>query len=188
MKRQSDPRKSKEEILRHIESERWVEAFELMVRSFQDDIYRYCFKRLGPEDAADVAQEVFLAAWKGWPRIRLKHGADSIAPWLYAIARYKVLDEIARRSAERKGLPGFSSPEEEEPPDPQTVETDTILNRMDLGRALAQLPENDREVLLLYSVGFTAEESAGFLDTTPPAVRVRIHRAIKKLREVLDNG
>ena len=180
---------NKEEILRHIQGERWKRAYELMVETFQHDIYRYCFRRLGKKDAEDVAQEVFLAAWKALPKIRLAYGADSIAPWLYRIAKRRVIDAIVVQKRERMLFSGTSSPAEDESSDTTTADADTMIpDTLVLQRALGQLSEEDREILSYWAVGFKSTEIAGFLNTTPEAVRTRISRALKKLREIVNNG
>ena len=181
MQENSDLRKRKEEILRHIRDERWKEAFELLVETFQNDIYRYCFRRVGGEYGEDVAQEVFLAAWKALPRIRLEHQENSIAPWLYGIAKNELLDAIVKLRHRKEG--SFNR-EGEETAAPATADVDTIPNILDLQRSMIQLPEKDRRILMYYLQGFTGKEIAGFLGgrATPGSVRIQIYRLIKKLK------
>ena len=188
MKDQKDPPKKEalQEILRCTEDKRFEQALEELVRTFQDDIYGYCFGRLGNNHTRteEVAQEVFIAAWKALPKARLAYGEESIAPWIYAIAKYKILDDRTKHSREKED-PGL---EEEEIPgtDPQ----EPTISELDLKRALMKLRPDHREVLLWRAQGFSAKEIAEFLeeDITEEGVRVRIFRARKALRKVLDNG
>lgn len=179
MEEKNDPkREDKKKILEHIRSERWERALTKMMRTFQNEVYRYCYRRLGAEDAKDVVQEVFLAAWKALPKIRLEHGQNSIAPWLFAIAKYKVIDALVVASRER-----VVAGREEEGSDVGIETRDSMADRVDSQRRLMRLDENDRKVLILDALGFSAREIVCLLDEdiTPEGVRTRIFRARKKL-------
>jgi len=68
------------------------------------DIQRLCARSVGPDDAADVAQEAFLAAWRS--RDRFDPSRGSLAGWLVGIAKFKAIDHLRKRSrAERRGEP-----------------------------------------------------------------------------------
>ena len=182
-------RQDKQEILGFIEEGNFGRALEKMVRTFQDAIYRRCFNQLGRnhELAEDVMQEVFLAALRALPKFRHERGEESIVPWLYAIARYKILD--ARVELIQKGEieVGTDSPGENVPPqgtDPPP------LSRAELEEALGKLDPEDQEILVWHAYRFRAGEIAQFLEETisEAGVRSRIRRALKKLRKVLDHG
>ena len=166
-----------QEILRCTREGQFDLATEELVKTFQDAVYGYCFNRLHEQGLAeDVAQEVFLAAWRGLPKARFAHGEASIAPWVYAIAKYKIMDEC-RISPE---IPVEDPPEGLEPE----------ISKLDLERAWMKLDPKEREVLLWCAQGFWAREIAEFLeeDITKQGVRLRIFRARRKLKELLGNG
>jgi RNA polymerase sigma-70 factor (ECF subfamily) len=121
------------------------------------------------DDAEDVVQEVLLA-------VHLKrHTWDDtrpIAPWVTAIARYKVIDAMRRRGS-RVHLPidDFSDilRAEEAPTDPGH----------DVARSLDSLPKRQREVLRSIAVdGVSISETAARLSMSEGAVRVALHRGL----------
>lgn len=182
-------RKHLEEILKKVIEKKFQNAFEGMVRAFQDDIYRYCYYRLEKDEAlaSDIAQDIFLAAWKGLPKFKYEHGVDSIPAWLFKIAGNKVIDARIVRSKESVRYGGDSN--EEEGPSPGIEQPGQKILLSGLRRALMKLNRKDREVLLLAAKRYSAEEITEFLeeDITPEGVRTRLHRARKNLRKELDD-
>jgi RNA polymerase sigma-70 factor (ECF subfamily) len=68
-----------------------------------------------------------------------------------------------------------------------TSSDEAVATRLDVLRALATLPEKDREVLILTAwEELTPHEAAAVVGVTPAAIRVRLHRARKRLRSALD--
>ena len=106
MKEQRDSPKKEalQEIFRLTSNGQFDRAFEQLIRTFQDDVYGYCFGRLGNNHARaeEVAQEVFIAARKAFPQARFKYGEHSIAPWVYAIAKRKILDDRVKQCGEKE--------------------------------------------------------------------------------------
>jgi RNA polymerase sigma-70 factor (ECF subfamily) len=95
---------------------------------FSPDVHGWCRKRGVPaEDAADIRQEVFMAAWRGMATFRRDRPEDSFRGWLYGITKHKIQDwkRNAARQPEAEGgteakerLARVPEPEEEsETPD-----------------------------------------------------------------------
>jgi RNA polymerase sigma-70 factor (ECF subfamily) len=152
-------------------------------------VVRYCRSRLGTERggvaADDVAQEVCLAVLKALPSYT-DQGKPFLA-FVYGIAAHKVVD--AHRHAGRDR----SEPTDEVPegftdsagPEQHALEMSASAEMRAL---LEQLPAKQREILVLrVVVGLSAEETALAVGSTPGAVRVAQHRAVAKLRGVLDD-
>lgn len=153
-------------------------------------VVRYCRSRLGAERggvaADDVAQEVCLAVLKALPTYT-DQGKPFLA-FVYGIAAHKVVD--AHRLAGRdRSEPTDEVPEgfdDHHGPEQHALDLSAGAEMRDL---LAQLPEKQREILVLrVVVGLSAEETAVAVGSTPGAVRVAQHRAVAKLRGVLDSG
>jgi len=152
-------------------------------------VVRYCRSRLGTERsgmaADDVAQEVCLAVLKSLPTYT-DQGKPFLA-FVYGIAAHKVVD--AHRHAGRdRSDPTDDVPEgftDAAGPEQHALEASASAEMRAL---LAQLPPKQREILVLrVVVGLSAEETALAVGSTPGAVRVAQHRAVAKLRGVLND-
>ena len=161
------------------------ETFGLLVDKYRSSIYAFAYAKLGDfQDAEDVAQEVFVTAYR---KLYTLKRWDSFLAWLYTIASNlckKHLKLMARR-VDRQYL------EEQE---------EFVLNRpsMDayqrkreyepLYGALAELPEIYRQVLTLYYLGgMNTREIAQFLRISKNTIESRLRRARAKLKkEMLD--
>ncbi|MEU3221799.1 sigma-70 family RNA polymerase sigma factor [Streptomyces sp. NPDC006976] len=153
---------------------------------------RYCRSRLSrlPGDARhfveDLAQEVCVAVLMALPRY--KDTGRPFEAFVFAIAGHKVAD--LQRAAMRH--PGSTVPSDEMPerPDDSLGPEERALLSSDAAWAkklLANLPENQRELLVLrVAVGLTAEETGQMLGMSPGAVRVAQHRALSRLRALAE--
>lgn len=154
---------------------------------------RYCRTRLNrlPGDARhfveDLAQEVCVAVLMALPRYR-----DTGRPFeafVFAIASHKVAD-LQRAAMRHPGSTAVPSDEMPERPDDSLGPEERALLSSDAAWAkklLANLPENQRELLVLrVAVGLTAEETGQMLGMSPGAVRVAQHRALSRLRALAE--
>src|SRR3954447_15934418 len=143
----------------------------------------HCYRMLGSvQDAEDMVQETFLAAWRGYDAF--EHRA-SFRTWLYKIATNRCLNAL--RDASRRPDPDFplDSPEPTRWAEPLWLQPwpDEIYEaREAIGLAfivgLQHLPPTQRAALVLRDVlGFRASEVAEMLDTTPAAVNSGLQRA-----------
>ena len=129
--------------------------------------------RGGGVDAEDVVQETLLA-------LHLKRHTWSqdrpVAPWLYAIARYKLIDAFRRRGRRMEVDIGdfaddLAAPEEE-----------AQIRERDLSRVLDTLAPGQRSVVSSISVdGRSIGETAAALGMNETAVRVALHRGLKAI-------
>jgi RNA polymerase sigma-70 factor (ECF subfamily) len=145
------------------------DEFRQLVESYQQKVFRLVASLLGPyrdADAEDIAQEVFLEAWRGWSRWR---GEASRSTWLYAIARHKALD--CRKRA-RFRLPHLDA----KVLDLSTAPYQDPTRRLETARAVEKLPETYRTLLyLFYWQGASIEEIAEI--TSMPAGTVKSYLA-----------
>ncbi len=148
-------------------------------------VVRYCRARLGRErsfaSADDVAQEVCLAVLTALPGYRVQ-GRPFLA-FVYGIASHKVID--AHRAATRnKSEPVADVPDAVSSADGPEQRALRVELSGEMGRLLDQLPDKQREILVLrVVVGLSAEETADAVGSTPGAVRVAQHRALARLRK-----
>ena len=164
-------------------------AFEELMTAHEKQVYGVALRMTGQrEDAADVTQEVFLAAWKNMCTFR---GQGSFAGWLYRLTANACIDHL-RREKRRRTVPLTRLDDEEqelELPDPSPgpeEQAERTERRAALRRAVAQLPEDQRTVLLLRETGgLSYQEIAGTLNIPAGTVKSRIARARLQLREQL---
>jgi RNA polymerase sigma-70 factor (ECF subfamily) len=152
------------------------EAFDAIYAEFGDRIYRFCFRLCGrAADAEDMAQETFLAAYRGRERFE---GRSSLATWLYRIALFRWRKLCA---AQR---PQIAAPDDAPAPaaDPARIGQ----ARLALHEALAALPDDLRESFLLVKAeGLKYREAAEALGVPQGTVQFRVHAATQRLRALL---
>ena len=138
-------------------------------------------RRLAGDDALaeDWAQEAWVRALRALPTFR---GDSQFTTWLHRIAVNSALH--GRRSRERRA--GREEPlESAEPSSP--AEGDRALLRMRLERAMEQLPEGMRRVMVLHDVeGYTHEEIAERLGVVPGTSKSQLSHARRALRQLLE--
>ncbi|MCI8398180.1 MAG: sigma-70 family RNA polymerase sigma factor [Oscillibacter sp.] len=163
------------------------DAFAELVRLYEKRVLALTGRMCGnPEDAAEAAQEAFLAAWQGLRNFR---GESSFSTWLYRLASNACVD-LLRREKRRGGtlslddeslnldLPaGRSTPQEE-------VERRELREEIEAG--LQALPPEYRSVLVLREVHqLHYEEIGAALGLDAGTVKSRISRGRKRLRNFL---
>lgn len=169
-------------------------AFLALVEHYQGRIYTFASRMCRDiEDARDVLQETFLAAYRALKDFR---GEGKLSTWLFRIAsnacrkiRRKGKFEPERELSLEEFLPLAEGTRKPEIPD-WSQNPEALLLKEELQKTLeegiAQLPEPYRIVLLLRDLeGFSAEEVAEILGLSVPAVKSRLHRARLFLRERL---
>lgn len=165
----------------------FTSAFE----QYSDELFRHCSMRIADrERALELTQEAFLRSWDYAQR-----GGEEIREWrpfLYRTLRHLIIDEYRKRkssSLEAMAEAGDASPEDLLPPDESNT-LERAVERFEGKRALAaleQLPDIYREALSLrYVEGMTPQEIAHILEESENVVSVRIHRGLKKLRDILE--
>ncbi len=140
-----------------------------------------CRKLVGAE-AEDVAQQVFLDAWKSRGRFDPERG--SLGAWLARIARFKAIDHL-RASSRRPSVPSADVGES------LSVEpdVDAVVDQMVLTRALEELPLARREVVELgFYEGLTHPEIAERLGLPLGTVKSHMRRGLEALHRELEGS
>lgn len=155
-------------------------AFDRLVQHYQVRISRYLLRLVHDEELAlDLTQDTFVRAYRSLQTLR---AAEHAGAWLYRIAT-NVAIQARGRSTRMQCQPWPECEGEElgqtESPDRQVIDRDTVAE------ALRRLP-HDRLVCLLLHVneGFSYEEVAAIVNSTPEAVRKRVARAKQQFREL----
>ncbi|MGH2739317.1 MAG: RNA polymerase sigma factor [Actinomycetota bacterium] len=163
-----------------------------LLRRYEQRV-RDCARRmsLDRQQAEDLVQEIFARMVASIPRFR---GRSAFWTWMYRLAHNTCIDAFRKASREARHrltivpeheegdpmerlIAGFGDPEEE---------LDAGIQECYLGRALAGLPEDYREIVRLrVGDGRTSAEVAEILGTSVDSVKSKLRRARKLLREWL---
>ena len=151
-------------------------AFEALIEPYADATYRLCLRMMGNEqDAADMAQEAFLRAWRSLSSYK---GQSRFSTWLY-----RVTSNVCLESMQVLEENGFEPVDPAETPE---MALDRAELRRDLAEAISQLGSEQRAALILRDVqGLPYEEISQILDLNLNTVKSRISRARSALREIL---
>ncbi len=158
-------------------------AVEELLARYEPNIYRFGLRMCGNEEAArEVLQETLLAVFRYLPGFR---GDAALSTWLYQIARSFCIKERRgehpTRSLDDAGAPQLVDPA----PQPDARAHAREIGEA-LSRAIAVLPPEQREVLILRDVeGLSAEEAARVVGIEVGALKSRLHRARMALRSEL---
>jgi RNA polymerase sigma-70 factor, ECF subfamily len=169
-------------------------AMEALIRGTYSDVYALCRRLLGdPADAADATQEVYLRVVRSVLAFR---GESAFGTWLHRVTVNVCMTALKRRGDARgrgqsAGSAPFALPDgvddlvTDEPGPEARAERADLAART--ARALAVLPDDAREVVVLRDVqGLSTRETAELLGISEGAVKVRLHRAHARLRELVE--
>lgn len=152
------------------------ERFEVLVRGYGDDLYRYAYWLCHDKQRAeDVVQDTWTRVWKSLDKLR---DPKAVKGWLFTIVRReharfyeRIQPQYADTEPEDLGIAG---------------EYDTRAEAFALRNALELLAEEYREPLLMQVIGgLSCDEIAKALDISRSAVMTRLFRARKQMRLVL---
>jgi RNA polymerase sigma-70 factor, ECF subfamily len=154
-------------------------AFDELYRRLTPKVYGYLLRLARkPERAEDLVQVTYSKLHRA--RASYLAGAP-LLPWVLAIARRAFFDESRALRSRREDLTN-----EGVLPEPSATAnegTDTGL----LERGLAEIPEAYREAIVLTKItGLSLVEAAAVVESTPSAVKLRVHRGYKALRESME--
>lgn len=154
------------------------EAFDTLVRDFAGFVHALARRTVGdPDEACDIAQEVFV---KAWLNLGLLRESGKFPSWLAAITRRAAVDHLRKRPSGQ-----ILQGEEIEEHGTEDVRADQGSNLLE--RAMSMLPERDRSLLtLVYFREMTHVEAGEVLGIPGRNVRVYLLRARRRLREILE--
>ena len=160
------------------------DAFEQLYRAHAGRLYSLISRMVAStETAEDLLQEVFLNAYRKAGAFR---GDSSLGTWLYRMAVNHCLDYL--RGRQGKMARTTDSIEDEGMAEPVAAAplVASTIDRLDLERAIARLPEGCRTAFVLHDVeGFQHHEIASMLGISEGTSKSQVHKARVKLRGIL---
>lgn len=168
-----------------------TKAFEEAYSRYNDELFRHCYLRISDrERALELTQEAFL---RTWDYVERGNEVLEFRPFLYRTLKNLIIDEY--RKAKSQSLDALvedtegGSIEALLPPDESNT-LEAAIDRFEGKRALAalkELPDSYKEVLILrYVEGLSPKEIAAQLEENENAISVRVHRGLKKLKDLLE--
>lgn len=160
-----------------------TEGFAALYDEHHHRVYAYVVSRAGRQIADEIVSDTFLVAWRRWADL-----PAAPLPWLLGVVR-NVVREQARAASRQESLAAelrdwISAAE-------LTVDdiADGVVERAATLRALATLPDDDQDLLLLTAWhGLTSHEAARVVGCSRPAYFVRLHRARRRMTQALAAG
>jgi RNA polymerase sigma-70 factor (ECF subfamily) len=158
------------------------EAYEEVVRRTYRHVYTQALRLVGDrQDAEDVAQDAYLRVYRGLAGFR---GDAQFETWLYRIVSNAAMSHLRKRR--RFGELAKDSPEEPRELPSATLVAEEAVDRDSLTKALDSLPPSLRVVVILKDVyGLSCREIGDQIGASEGAVKVRLHRARRRLKEML---
>src|ERR1700744_3139776 len=148
-------------------------AYRTLLKALAMHLRAYFARRLSGGDVEDLVQETLLAMHT---RRATYDTTQPLTAWVYAIARYKLIDYL-RRAKLRQTVPLENAEHVL-----ATNDTDAALIQRDVEQALANLPERTRQLIRDTRIeGLTAAEAGARAGMSETAAKVSVHRAMKGL-------
>ena len=151
-----------------------TEAFNVLVRQWQKPIYNFIVRMISDRDEAmDLCQDCFMKAYR---ELRTLKDRDRFSSWLYRIAHNACLSRLRKT---------YGKTWVELDPDAESVHV-PAENRLAVEKALRQLPEDQREVVILKVFqGLKFDEIAAIQGAPISTVKSRLYMGFEKLRSIL---
>jgi RNA polymerase sigma-70 factor (ECF subfamily) len=159
-------------------------AYRAFLRDLASHLRGFLRRRLQrlPDEVEDLVQETLLAVHNQ------RHTYDRAQPltaWVHAIAKYKLIDFLRRRS----GRDDLTEPLDEELEVFAAVDNEAAEARRDVAKLLARLPEKQRQAIVCMKLeGLSVVETAQRTGMSESAVKVYVHRGLKALAVMIGSA
>jgi len=152
-------------------------AMEALYHRYKRRVFGLVTRIVGPGDAEEVAQEVFVRIFRGLGRFR---GDSQLSTWIYRLSVNAALSHVTRRPRHEVDDEALAHV-----PAPEVRGTDPTVSQR-LEQALARLPAGYRAVIVLHDIhGMNHEEVAEILGCQVGTSKSQLHKARARMRELL---
>ena len=162
-------------------------AFAEIVRRHQGAVHRLCLRFVSAADAEDVAQEAFVKAFTHRAKLDPER---PLLPWLLTVARNLAIDRVRRHQASptEPSVEDADSHADTRAPSAERAAI-SAQRTARLRQGLAELPEGQREAVMLFHVeGLPYKDIATALEVPVGTVMTWLHRARGRLRKALESA
>ncbi len=157
------------------------DAFDALVERHRKRVYSLVCRLVSPAEADDLAQDVFIAAYKALPNFR---GDSTFSTWIYRIAVHVCSHHLRKRRLDTTDL-DEQEPDQYQGHNPEHLAISGELQER-VRSAIEQLPYKLRLVVVLRDLhGLSYEEIAQIVGCPIGTVRSRLHYATQRLATVL---
>ena len=157
-------------------------AFDVVVERHRRAVYQLCYRFVGNhEDASDLAQDVFLRAYRGLRNFR---GGSSLATWLYRIGVNVCLNRVSVKTPRSEPIQEEQHIDtRHESPSARMIRDEQAVR---VRAAIAQLPRKQRAALVLRMYQeMSYQEVAETLGSSVGAVKANVFHALQNLKKLL---
>ncbi|GAA0545192.1 RNA polymerase sigma factor [Actinomadura livida] len=153
--------------------------FTAIYDAYHPRVHAYVVSRVGAQAAEEITSEAFCVAWR-----RIRDLPDEPLPWLFGIARNLLRESYRARGRQDALARELRTWAAGQPPAGDVAEA--VAERAGMLRALAALPDRDRELLTLVAWHeLSPDEAATVVGCSKAAFYVRLHRARRRLERAL---
>jgi RNA polymerase sigma-70 factor (ECF subfamily) len=159
------------------------DSYRRLLQALGVAIESYLRNRFGPLDyLEDIVQESLLAIHQA----RHTYDADRpFRPWMFAIVRYKAIDMLRKRNV-RQNVSAASTDDEQQGLMERQASDDNAEGLLESVELFQRIKPPYRQALILTKVaGLSNREAAGRVGVSEAAMKVRVHRALNELRDLL---
>jgi RNA polymerase sigma-70 factor, ECF subfamily len=163
------------------------EAFDVIVERHRRHVYQLCYRFVGNhEDASDLAQDVFVRAYRGLKKFR---GQSSLGTWLYRIGVNVCLNRLGTKAPKPEAIEPLFLANDERVASQAESATEALLRgerARQVRAAIARLPKKQRATLILRVYHeLPHEQIAGILGSSVGAVKANFFHAMNNLKKLL---
>ena len=161
-----------------------AEAFKELYDAHATRLYNLAYRMAGTAvEAEDLLQEIFLQAFR---KLSSYKGESTIGTWLYRLAVNLCLDRLRSRQGKMDRVTVALDGEGGQAGGPAVRRIDSVVLRLDLERAIEQLPASYKAAFLLHDVeGFEHHEVGAMLGIAEGTSKSLVHKARLRMRAVL---
>ena len=164
------------------------QSFDCFYQEYFPRVYNYCYFQIRHRQwAEDLTSAIFEKVLRRFHQF--DPGKGSLSTWVFAIAKNQIVDDL-RWNATKELVPDGDAALENLPAEGRSLDEEVSVRETQviLKQLLAQLPERDREILVLkFWGGLRSGEIADLVNMTENNVNVSVHRALRKLKQLIQD-